>query len=60
MEGVESELLAGVWGPGLAAVEHRTYIINITKRAEHAGLVHLHFGTDGQHGVVPDPFSETC
>ena len=43
-------LLAGVEGPGLATVE---------QRAEHAGLVHLYLGADGQHGVVPDPVSKT-
>ena len=51
MEGVESALFAGIEGSGLAAVE---------QRAKHAGLVHLHLGGDGQHGVVPDPLSETC
>ena len=51
VEGVESALLAGVGGPGLTASE---------QHAEHAGLVHLHLGGDGQHGVVPDPLSKTC
>ena len=51
VEGVESALLAEVEGPGLATVE---------QRAEHAGLVHLHLGADGQHGVVPDPLYNTC
>ena len=51
MERVESALLAGVEGPGLATVE---------QRAEHAGPVHLHLGADGQHRVVPDPLSKTC
>ena len=51
MERVESALLAGVEGPGLATIQ---------QRAEHAGLVHFHLGADGQHGAVPDPLSETC
>ena len=44
-------LLVGVESLDLATVE---------QRAEHAGLVHLHLGADGQHGVIPDPLSETC
>ena len=51
MEGVESALVAGVEGPGLATIQ---------QRAEYAGLVHFHLGADGQHGVVSDPLSETC
>jgi len=51
VEGVESALLAGVESLDLATVE---------QRAEHAGLVHLHLGADGQHGVIQDPLSETC
>ena len=40
LEDVETALLAGVEGPGLATVE---------QRVEHAGLVHLHLGADGQN-----------
>ena len=51
MEGVETALLAGVEGPGLATIQ---------QCAEDAGLVHFHLAADGQHGVVPDPLSDTC
>ena len=51
MEGVESTLLAGVEGPGLATIE---------QRAQHAGLVYFHLVADCQHGVVPCPLSEKC
>ena len=49
MEGVESALLAGIEGPGLATM-HR---VLSTQAA-----VHLHLGADGQHGFVQDPLSE--
>ena len=44
--GLDSALLVGVEGPGLATIEHP---------AQHAGLVYFHLVVDGQHGVVPDP-----
>ena len=44
-------ILVGVQGPGFATIE---------QRAEHADLVHFLLGADGQHGVVPDPLSQTC
>ena len=49
MEDVESTLLAGVEGSGLAAVE---------QCAEHVGLVQLRLGANGQQGVVPYPLSK--
>ena len=51
MEDVESTLLEGVEGPGLATVE---------QCAEHVGLVQLHLGANDQQGVVPDPLSKVC
>lgn len=51
VEGVDSLILVGVEGTGLATIE---------QRAEHADLVHLHLGADCQHGVVPDPLPQTC
>ena len=30
------------------------------QRTRHEGLVHLHLGAEGQHGVVSDPHTETC
>ena len=51
MEDVESTLLAGVEGSGLAAVE---------QCAEHVGLVQLRLGANGQQGVVPYPLSKVC
>ena len=51
VEDVESTLLAGVEGSGLAAVE---------QCAEHIGLVKLRLGANGQQGVVPDPRSKVC
>ena len=44
MEGVKSALLPRIQCPRFNAVE---------QRAEHTGLVHLHLGADGQHGVIP-------
>ena len=46
VEGIKSAPLVRVQGPCFAAVE---------QCAEHASLTDLHFGFDGQHGVVPDP-----
>ena len=45
-QGVESALLSGVEGPGLATIEYR---------AKHAGLIHLYLGADDQYGVISDP-----
>ena len=44
MEEVESAFLAGVQCPGFTAVQ---------QCADDAGLVDLHLGVGGQHGVVP-------
>ena len=46
MEGIESAFLAGVQSPCLTAIE---------QCAKHTGLIHLHLGVGGQHGVFPDP-----
>ena len=46
VESIESVCLVGVQRPYFTAIE---------QHAEHAGLIHLHLGVDGQHGVFPDP-----
>ena len=46
VEGIESAFLVGVQIPCFTAIE---------QCAEQAGLLHLHLGVDGQHGVIPDP-----
>ena len=43
MESVESALLPKIQCPRFTAVE---------QRAEYIGLVHLHLGADGQHGII--------
>ena len=50
VEGIQSALLAGVQGPCFAATE---------QCAEHAGLIYLHLGVDGQYKVFPDPSAQT-
>ena len=45
VEGTESAFLVGVQSPFFTAIE---------QHAEHAGLIHLHLGVAGQHGVFPD------
>ena len=44
MEGVESAPLPRIQCARFIAIE---------QRAEHTGLLHLHVGADGQHGVIP-------
>ena len=46
VEGIESAFLAEVQCPCLAAIK---------QHVEHTGLIHLHLGVGGQHGVFPDP-----
>ena len=46
MEGVESALFLRIQCPRFTSVE---------QRAEHAGLVHLRLGADGQHRDIPYP-----
>ena len=46
MKDIESAFLAGVESPCFTAIE---------QHAEHASLILLHLGVDGQHGVLPDP-----
>ena len=46
MKGIESAFSVEIQSPCFTAIE---------QHAEHAGLVHLHLGVDGQHGVFPDP-----
>ena len=50
VEGIKSAFLAEIQDPCFAAIE---------QRAGHTGFIDLHFGVDGQHGVVPDPSGQT-
>jgi len=50
MERVESRLLAGVQGPGFAAIK---------QSAEHTGFINVHLGFCGQHSVVLDPLGRS-
>ncbi len=43
MEGIESALLVGIKGPCFTAIVQCT---------EHAGLVQLHLGVNGQYGTA--------
>ena len=46
VEGIESAFLVAVQSPCFTATEQCT---------EHAGLIHLDLGVNGQHGVFQDP-----